>query len=33
MIKYFIRWRVGWWLLHIIMILLILGLGATINFN
>jgi len=32
MLKYIIRWRVGWWILHILVIGLTLYLGHLIRF-
>lgn len=32
MLKYFIRWRPGWWILHLVVIILILWLGKSIQF-
>ena len=32
MLKYFIRWRPGWWILHIIFVVLVLWMGKMIQF-
>lgn len=32
MLKYFIRGRIGWWILHVLAILLVVWLGHFVRF-
>jgi len=32
MLKYLVRWRWGWWVIHLVFIILMLWLGKSIHF-
>jgi hypothetical protein len=32
MIKHFVRWRTGWWILHLLVVIMLLWLGYQVQF-